>query len=152
AAPAGESVSAVMARLALQEAPAPVRQRARWRAPRKILLLAFDASTAAKRDELASAAPGAQFVLARDVPSAISAAADADVIVGFNPQICNRGILDAAHELRYVLSLAAGVENCMAVPSVRERDLLLTNMRAVDSAAIAEHALALALALAHGLD
>jgi phosphoglycerate dehydrogenase-like enzyme len=48
--------------------------------------------------------------------------------------------------------MAAGVENCMAVPTIHSRDLLLTNMRGVDAAVIAEHAIALAMALAHGLD
>jgi phosphoglycerate dehydrogenase-like enzyme len=84
--------------------------------------------------------------------SAASATADADVIVGFNPEICSAKLLDNAKQLRWLESLAAGVENCMAVPSVRARNLLMTNMRGVDSAAIGEHAIALAMALAHGLD
>src|SRR6201999_3488913 len=66
--------------------------------------------------------------------------------------ICNPKILDNAKQLRWISSLAAGVENCIAVPSVKSRDLLVTNMRGVDSAAIAEHAVALTMALAHGLD
>jgi len=153
AAAAQEPVSAVLARLGIQESAAPVRERQGWRSPHKIVLLAFDpAATAARRDELASAVPGASVVLAHDVPSAIAAVADADVLVGFNPQICNARIIDAGRELRWVLSLAAGVENCLAVPALHSRKLLLTNMRGVDSAVIAEHAIALALALAHGLD
>jgi phosphoglycerate dehydrogenase-like enzyme len=74
------------------------------------------------------------------------------VLVGFNPEICAPQLLSAATDLRWIESLAAGVENCLAVPGLRERGLLLTNMRAVDAAVIAEHAIALTLALAHGLD
>ena len=48
--------------------------------------------------------------------------------------------------------MSAGVERCMAIPSVISRDLLVTNMRGVESAAIAEHAIAFALALARGID
>ncbi|HTT02456.1 MAG TPA: D-2-hydroxyacid dehydrogenase [Steroidobacteraceae bacterium] len=147
-----ETVDAMLARLGIQAAPTPVRERKDWRPPRKVLLLAFNPATAGERDRLAAAVPRARFVLAKDVTEAVREAADADVLIGFNPQICNARIIDGAHQLRWILSLAAGVENCMAVPGVRARNLLLTNMRGVDSAVIAEHAIALALALAHGLD
>ena len=83
---------------------------------------------------------------------ALAQAPDTDVLVGFNPEICAPQLLAAARDLRWIESLAAGVENCLAVPGLRERGLLLTNMRAVDAAVIAEHAIALTLALAHGLD
>jgi phosphoglycerate dehydrogenase-like enzyme len=142
----------VIARLRLEEAASPVRDRTNWRPPRKVVFLAFDRRTASERDALASAVPGAAFVVAPDRAAAIAAAADADVLIGFNPEICDPAIIDHARELRFIMSLAAGVEHCVAIPSVRARRLLVTNMRGVDSAAIAEHAIALALALAHGLD
>lgn len=149
-----ESVAAVMTRLRTQEAPQPVRERKQWHAPKKVVLLEFGNPTgwAGRQEKFAAAAPKAQVVVAKDLPSALSATADADVIVGFNPEICNPKILDNAKQLRWISSLAAGVELCMNVPSVRSRDLLITNMRGVDSAAIAEHAVALTMALAHGLD
>lgn len=152
AAAPSESAAAVIARLRLEEAPTAVRDRKGWRVPRKIVLLAFDRRAAGERDALAAAAPQARFVVARNRAEAIAAVADADVLIGFNPEICDRGIIDAARELRWIQSLAAGVENCVSIPSVRRRNILITNMRGVDSAAIAEHAIALALALAHGLD
>ncbi|MGA9874715.1 MAG: D-2-hydroxyacid dehydrogenase, partial [Solirubrobacteraceae bacterium] len=132
--------------------PHPVRERKGWRPPRKIVLLAFDRRTAGERDALARVAPQAQVDAAKNLTAAIAEAADADVVVGFNPQICNRAIIDGARQLRWILSLAAGVENCVDIPSVRRRNLLITNMRAIDSAAIAEDAIALTLSLAHGLD
>jgi phosphoglycerate dehydrogenase-like enzyme len=147
-----ETPAQVIARLNLQQAPAPVRERPDWRPPHKIVFLAFDRRTAGERDGLASAAPGVDLVVAHDRAAAIAQAADADVLIGFNPEICDPAIIDRARELRWILSLAAGVEHCVAIPSVRARHLLVTNMRGVDSAAIAEHAIALALALAHGLD
>lgn len=147
-----ETPAQVIERLNLHAAATPVRERPGWRPPRKVVLLAYDRRTAAERDRLASAVPGARFVLAHDRASAIAEAADADVLIGFNPQICDPAIIDHARELRWIQSLAAGVEHCVAIPSVRSRHLLITNMRGVDSAAIAEHAIALALALAHGLD
>jgi len=148
-----ESVASVISRLRVQEASHPVRERKQWRAPKKVVLLAFgNSGWVGQEERFAAAAPKAQIVVAKDLASAQAAAADADVIVGFNPEICNAKILDGARQLRWISSLAAGVELCMAVPSVRSRDLLVTNMRGVDSAAIAEHAIALTMALAHGLD
>jgi phosphoglycerate dehydrogenase-like enzyme len=147
-----ESAATVIARLRLPESPVPVRERADWRAPRKIVLLAFNDATARERDALAHAAPQAEFVVARNRAEAIAASADADVLIGFNPEICDPAIIDHARQLRWIQSLAAGVEKCVALASVRRRGILITNMRGVDSAVIAEHAIALALALAHGLD
>ena len=148
------TVAAVITKVRAQEAPQPVRERKQWRAPRKVVLLEFGNQTgwAGMQERLSAVAPKAQIVVAKDLPSALGATADADVIVGFNPEICNPKIIDNAKQLRWISSLAAGVELCMAVPSVRSRDLLVTNMRGVDSAAIAEHAVALMMALAHGLD
>jgi phosphoglycerate dehydrogenase-like enzyme len=149
-----ESVGAVMTRLRVQEAPQPVRDRKQWRVPKKIVLLELGNPNgwAGRQEAFAAVAPKSRVVVATDMATAVSTTADADVIVGFNPEICSPKIIDNATQLRWIASLAAGVENCMAVPGVRGRDLLVTNMRGVDSAAIAEHAVALAMALAHALD
>jgi phosphoglycerate dehydrogenase-like enzyme len=149
-----DPVAAVITRLRVQEAPQPVRDRPQWRAPRKVVLLAFSNGRgwAGREAAFAAAAPKAQIVVAKDMASAVTAAADADVIVGFNPEICVAKIVDNAKQLRWIVSMAAGVENCMAVPGIRARNLLLTNMRGVDAPVIAEHAIALTMALAHGLD
>ena len=149
-----EAVAAVITRLRVQEAPQPVKERAQWRAPRKVVLLAFgaDRGWAGRETAFAAAAPKAQVVVVKDMAAALTATADADAIIGFNPEICSAKIIDNAKQLRWIASLAAGVENCMAVPGVRGRNLLLTNMRGVDAAVIAEHAVALTMALAHGLD
>lgn len=150
----GESLTSVMSRLRTQEAPQPIRASPQWRAPRKVVLLAFGNGRDWEAHEAAfvAAAPKAKVVLAKDMGAAVAATADADVFIGFNPGICDAKLIDNDKQLRWLASLAAGVENCMAVPGVRGRNLLLTNMRGVDSAVIAEHAVALALALAHSLD
>ena len=149
-----DPVAAVITRLRVQEAPQPVRERSQWRPPRKVVLLEFGNGRgwAGREAAFAAAAPKAQVVVAKDMASAAVATADADAIIGFNPEICAPKIIDNDKQLRWIASLAAGVENCMAVPGVRGRNLLLTNMRGVDSAVIAEHAIALVMALAHGLD
>lgn len=144
-----KAVADLISRLRLEESPTPVKERPDWRVPKKIVVLGGLRDRAA----FAAAAPGAQVVVVRDVASAAREARDADIIVGLTsyPGICEPEIIDHAKQLRWIHSLSAGVERCMALPSVESRNLLVTNMRHVDSAAIAEHAIALALALAHGL-
>lgn len=147
------TVAAVIARLRVQEAPTPVRERKDWRAPRKVVVLALRGQISPeRRSGLAGAIPHTEVVAVDSIEAAVAAAADADVLIGYNPEICDARIIAAARELRWIASLAAGVERCMALDSLHRRDLLMTNMRGVDSAVIAEHAIALALALAHGLD
>jgi phosphoglycerate dehydrogenase-like enzyme len=158
-APAGGSASSAatpsltqtIARHRIDEAPSPVRGSPLWKAPRKILLLDFGRITP-QVPALRSASAGAQLVVANNVAAAAAAAVDADVIIGFNPEICDPRIINNAKQLRWLASLAAGVENCMELPAVKARTLMMTNMRGMDSPAIGEHAIALMLALAHGLD
>jgi phosphoglycerate dehydrogenase-like enzyme len=139
--------------LQLVSSPAPVQQRTDWRVPRKVLLLEFGKQDWAPRQaEFTAAAPHTQVVVVHNMAEALAQAPGTDVLVGFNPEICAPQLLAAAPDLRWIESLAAGIENCLAVPGLRERGLLLTNMRAVDAAVIAEHAIALTLAIAHGLD
>ena len=139
--------------LQLVAAPAPVKQRSDWRVPQKVMLLEFGKQDWAPREaEFTAAAPHTRVVVVHNMTEALAQAPGTDALVGFNPEICAPGLLAAASELRWIESLAAGVENCLAVPGLRERGLLLTNMRAVDAAVIAEHAIALTLAIAHGLD
>ena len=143
-------VAELITKLRVAESTTPVKARKAWRTPKKIVVL----GGLPDREAFAAAAPGAEVVVVRDSQSAIDAAKNADVIVGLTSPggICEPEILNGAKELRWILSLSAGVERCMAIPSVKSRDILVTNMRGVDSAAIAEHAIALALALAHGLE
>jgi phosphoglycerate dehydrogenase-like enzyme len=148
-----DSTQQLVKSLQLIASEAPVQQRHDWRVPRKVLLLEFGMQDWASRQaQFARAAPHTQVVVVHDMTQALAQAPGTDVLVGFNPEICAPRLLAAAPDLRWIASLAAGVENCLAVPGLRERGLLLTNMRAVDAAVIAEHALALTLALAHGLD
>jgi hypothetical protein len=153
AAPAAEaSVAAAIARHRIEEAPTPARESPLWKAPRKVLLLDFGGRVTARVDAIRTAAAGTRFVVANDTATAAAAAVDADVIIGYNPEICDPRIINAAKQLRWLASLAAGVENCMALPAVRAKSLMMTNMRGIDAPVIAEHAIALMLALAHGLD
>lgn len=143
-----EDVARLFTELKLEESAQPVRERKGWRKPKKIVILGGGASL------LAQVAPGVEIVPASSVASAAAAAKDADIVIGLTSDagICEPPIIDNAAELRWIMSLSAGVERCVAIQSVHDRNLLLTNMRGVASAAIAEHAVALALSLARGID
>lgn len=142
--------AAVISRHGLQEGASPIRQGPLWRAPRKIVLLQLGGQWD-QLDAFRRAAGSAQLVVS-DVNSAVAAVTDADAIIGYNPEICDPRIVNNAKQLRWLASLSAGVELCMNLPAVKARSLHMTNMRGIDSPVIAEHAIALMLALAHGLD
>lgn len=152
AADADSEVAAAISRHGIQEAAAPVRDSSLWRRPAKVVLLQFPDLHWTRLDAFRAAAGDAQLVVATSTAAAIAAVADADVIIGYNPEICDPRIINNARRLRWLASLAAGVENCMQLPAVKARSVLMTNMRGVDAPVIAEHAIALMLALAHGLD
>lgn len=152
---AGEAddVAAILKKYDVQEAPTPIRERQDWRPPKKLVALARSVPPA-ERATLARILPGVKIVYAKDVASAAREAADADIVAGITapPGICEPSIINNAKQLRWILALSAGVERCIAVPSVLSRHLLITNLRGLGSAAIGEHAIALTLALARGLD
>ncbi len=148
---AAEDVAATLASFGIQESDVRARDVPSWRAPRKILLLQYGFRP---KDPaiFEGVAPGATVVSANNLAAAIREAADADIIIGDNPEICDARIINVARELRWLSSLSAGMELCAAVPALKERRTLVTNLRGVDSPVIAEHAIAMMLALAHGLD
>jgi phosphoglycerate dehydrogenase-like enzyme len=148
---AASDVAATLTRYGAQEHATAARADARWQKPRKIVLLQFGQGWA-QPDGFRAAAQDAELVIARNTAAAIAAAPEADVIMGHNPEVCDPRIINAAKQLRWLASLSAGVENCMELPAIKARSLIVTNMRGVDSPVIAEHAIALMLALAHGLD
>jgi phosphoglycerate dehydrogenase-like enzyme len=137
-------VAVLVQRLGLEESPAPVRERAGWRKPRKIIVwnVAPEAGPA-----LQAAAPGVELLLARNVAEAMELARDADAVLGF----CSPDLLAAGPDIRWIQAYSAGVERCVAIPELRERDVLLTNMQRVAGPVMAEHVMAMMLAYARGL-
>jgi phosphoglycerate dehydrogenase-like enzyme len=79
---------------------------------------------------------------------------NADVIVGLTsfPGVCEVDLVKNAKQLRWILSMSAGVERCVSNPGIVSRNILVTNARAVESGTIGEHAIALAMALARSFD
>jgi phosphoglycerate dehydrogenase-like enzyme len=141
----------VLERFGVQESASAVRQHPLWQKPRKVLLLDYGLHRNGG-EKLRPLLGGAELVVVHDTRAAIPAAADVDVIIGANPEICDARIIDSAKNLRWLASLSSGVENCMNLPQATRARFMMTNMRGIDSPIVAEHAIALMLALAHGLD
>ena len=141
------AIAKLIADLRLEEDSTPVRERKGWHPPKKIVVIGPSPG-------FAEVAPGVQIVNVDDSRKAVAAAVDADVVVGLTSPggICAPEIIDGAKQLRWVMSMSAGVELCVAIDSIKKRDVLVTNLRAVESAAIAEHSIAFAYALARGID
>ncbi len=100
------------------------------------------------RTELEAAAPGWRLIAAGSEEDALRAAPEAEAILG------NRYFLQAlpgAQRLRWMQSNSVGMDLILANTLAREREFVLTNARGVYDDELADHALALALALTRGV-
>ena len=138
------TVDALVQRLGLEEGATPVRELPGWRKPRKVLVWNAQPARVA---ELQAAAPGVELLLAKDATEAVALAKDADAVLG----MCSPELLAAGPGIRWIQAYSAGVERCVAIPALRERGVLLTNMQRVAGPVMAEHVMAMMLAYARGL-
>lgn len=138
-----ERGAALISRLGLIEAEKPVREMPGWRAPKKILVAA-DVPLA----DLQAVAPGVSFVVVRNQSNPEVDVSDADAVIGG----CTQSLLEKAKQVRWVQAMTAGIERCLAVPTIKQRQLLVTNMQRTEGDTVSEHAIALAMALARNLD
>nr|WP_298718836.1 D-2-hydroxyacid dehydrogenase [uncultured Steroidobacter sp.] len=141
---AENSASNVIERYGLQEAEAPVKDRKGWRKPKRILI---GGQAAQLGSALSSAAPDVEFIVA-GTPEARAKIASIDASIG----VCNAEVLDAGQSIQWIQMVTAGVENCVSIPAVRERNILVTNMQRISGPVIAEHVIAMTLALTRGFD
>lgn len=141
---AAEGSTSVQERYQLEEAAAPVRERAGWKRPQRILLVGTPAELL---EQLETEAPGVQFVRAANAVEAQALAVNADAVIG----VCSSGILEAGKSIRWVQVFSAGVESCVRIPAVKERGILVTNMQRIMGPVIAEHVIAMMMGLARGL-
>ena len=135
----------------LQQAETPVSERPGWRKPKRVLVTGFLPEFAeamkAAAPALRASAPDLEFVFAGPADAA-SKAKDVDVVIG----LCTPQLLAAGKSIKWIQLLAAGAENCVAIPAVRERDILVTNMQRIGGPIIAEHVMGMVLAFTRGID
>lgn len=139
------AVQSMVDELGLIESANPVREFPGWSVPRKVILRVDGPD---RLPAIQAVVPGVEVVAVRTVAEAVAQAADAQVVIGF----CNEEILEAAPGLVWVQVFSSGVENCVSKPGIAEGGRILTNGQRIGSPALAEHAIALMMALVRGLD
>ena len=102
-------------------------------------------------DEMSSTFPAVEFLVADDNLDSIRAAIPgANVLVGCPRHLFSASLLAAAPNLAWVHSTGAGVEQFI-LPEFVEADILFTNGRIIQGPEVADHALALILALSRNV-
>ena len=138
-------VRELIAQLDLRQADSPSRDHPRWQPPRRVVVYFADPTHLAG---LRAVAPDARIEAASDDPAQRRRQlARADVVIGG----CSAANFTDAPGLRWFQAMSVGVENCVAVPGLAERQVVLTNMQRTSAPPIAEHAIAMTMALARGL-
>ena len=141
---AESSADKVIEHYGLQQGDTPVKERKGWRKPKRILIGGFAAQLG---PVLQSVAPDVEFIVAGS-PEAKAKIASIDAVIGF----CSADVLSAGKSIQWIQLTSAGVENCVAVPAVKDRNLLVTNMQRISGPIIAEHVIAMTMAFTRGLD
>jgi phosphoglycerate dehydrogenase-like enzyme len=138
AAAAPDSARQLIESLGLHVAPNPVRERSGWHPPRVVLV------SDRLRDllpRLKQTAPEVRFIeIDKATPRDLAAA---DATFG----VCTVPVLEAARHLEWIQWPAAGVERCVQQPQLRARAPLVTNLQRTMGPSIAEHVIAMMLAL-----
>ncbi len=137
------TIEALVADAGLAVGQQAMRDHPRWDADRPIIVrdMGFDL------DAIRQGPAGDRIRLAASVAEAMQIAPQAGAMIGF----CDAALLDAAPHVSWVQIFSAGAERCLASDKFGSGDIVLTNMQKMSSPVIAEHAVALMLALTRGL-
>ncbi len=142
--PPDPAALALIAELGLKQAPVAVRDLPGWKQPERVVVTRANPAVLA---QLQAAAPGVEVVAAAEGDALTAQLAGAQVAIG----LCNAETLAAAPELHWIQTWWVGVEGCVSVPGLVERGIVLTNTQRTSAIPIAEHAVAMMMALARGL-
>ena len=128
----------------LREARQPVRDMPNWKVPKKVVVW----QNADRLPALRAAFPSIAFDSVGSVDALPAALADADVYIGY----CIPAGVNSDHQLNWIMSLSVGVEKCAASDVLKQRKTVVTNVQKLSGPEIADHAIALMMALNRGLD
>jgi len=137
------SIDELVKQSRITEGDVAVRELSRWNGASKILVwdIGIDISG------LANSAPDVEFILVDSVADAMQHASSVDAIIG----TCASELFDAAEKLVWVQITWAGAERCLAVDAVADGTVVMSNMQKMSSPVIAEHAIAMMMALSRNL-
>jgi phosphoglycerate dehydrogenase-like enzyme len=139
-----EAVQLMIAELGLRASATPSSELPGWGEVTKIVAR-YPAERIA---ELQILAPAAEVVAVESAEEAAAAVPGAQVLLGF----CSEKVLAGADGLHWVQVYSSGVERCVSLPAMQKGERLLTNGQRIASPALAEHAIALMIALVRGID
>jgi phosphoglycerate dehydrogenase-like enzyme len=141
----GAETRAMILELGLREAATPVRETAGWRKPGKVVVFV---DRPERLEALRAVAPGVEIVAVNSQTEAVEAVADADILLGS----CAEEILSQGPRLHWIQVYSAGVDRCIGNTGLERGDRILTNGQKIGSPALAEHAIAMMMALVRALD
>jgi len=144
---ADDSTADLIEQYDLEVADTPVRERADWQKPQRIVV-AF-----AGEDRLAwlqEAVPDVELVGVNNRKQARREAANADALIG----LCSQPLLEAGKKLRWIQLYSAGVEYCVDTPAIEDNPdpPLITNMQRIAAPVIAEHVIGMIFALSRNFE
>lgn len=112
-----------------------------------VKVLVVDIHAELYRDRLQAEFPGLDFVLFHKSAEVSRDLSDIDVMIMFGIEIRDQMLRDAP-QLKWIQSLATGVDHFLRCPSLR-RDVLITSGRGIHGVPMREHVLYLMLAISH---
>jgi phosphoglycerate dehydrogenase-like enzyme len=139
------AAKAMIGELGLRASDSPSRDLPGWKRPEKVV------AWVDRPDRLAglqAVAPGVEIVLVENLEQAVAEAANAQVVMGY----CAEELFSNAPQLHWIQIYGAGVDRCVVHPGLHKGNKLLTNAQRIASPALAEHSIALMMALVRGLD
>lgn len=143
--PAATETQAMIEELGLQASATAVRDMPGWSKPRKVVAWVDGPE---RLQALQAAAPGVEIVLVETEERLQREVSNAQVLLG----TCAEEVLAQGPELHWIQVYSAGVDRCVDNPRLRQGGRILTNGQRVASPALAEHAIAMMMALVRGLD
>jgi D-2-hydroxyacid dehydrogenase (NADP+) len=96
---------------------------------------------------LKQAHPEIEFAFCAEQKALAEAIADADIYMGW----LNREVFPAARQLKWVQSPSTGVNYFLAIPELKDGNVILTGARGTHAACVAESAMAMILAITRGI-
>jgi phosphoglycerate dehydrogenase-like enzyme len=136
--------NALIQELGLVEGAVATRDLPGWKVPARIVISAQAAPWLAR---LQAAVPGVELVIAAEGEARAAQLSEVQAVIG----LCDAATLEAAGALLWIQALSAGVERCVGVPALAGRGIVLTNLQRTMGPTIAEHSIAMMMALARGL-
>ncbi|MGB0133757.1 D-2-hydroxyacid dehydrogenase [Dokdonella sp.] len=142
--PPDPRATALIEEFGLKASPVASRDTPGWKVPKRVVVTR---SNPELLKQLQAVAPGVEVLAAAKGAELTKQLANTQAVVG----LCNAETLAAAPSLRWIQTWWVGVERCMSVPGLVERGIVVTNTQRTSAIPIAEHAMAMTLALARGL-